>query len=600
MLPEGGKNNGEVLFRVFFIASVVDISLSHSAAGINGRIQLNKTAAFNLEQLLASNARPVRADDMAVKLYFKWDDFTRRKLQERDMRLVAAAAPSNLTLPAPPTPHPDPASARPAATIPSPTKGSLGRKRPLDDADATGAGAAVEREMLSRLASKSCLPQMTSNPSVGAAVAGATPWPLASHFHQDEEDTPNFPLKPSHSSSSTESASSSQMCEDVDELVLETGGGDGGNSVVGNSVVSGGGGGNSLATSIAPPFAFDHSYGIGASSHYVGASSVRPTTIYASPRDSPLPPYEFYESSDVTSAQFSARPATSAAAAIPAAVEPPAYTGFIAPPFTQVEDKDNVRSGAFIVANAGFAGGAGIDELKGAVGMKIENGGDGGNGGVTKFSPTRKRLSSTQKSERAPSDGGNENQISHDAAAVTAAGDISSSVSATATSAASTAAAAVDAGGRSPVKKAKKTKAKEIPQDAVDGYSGPDPRHYDSTRGMEVATDFILPDLRQLVTNWAKYEIKRMRKKKNVDNSDNNSDEDDSDFGICLANWRRYVLERPSFAQSFADSTTDCFPVTDCQLTDDERWDELERSVANLLPFSFVNVFSLMLMARMI
>ena len=96
MLPEGGKNNGEVLFRVFFIASVVDISLSHSAAGINGRIQLNKTAAFNLEQLLASNARPVRADDMAVKLYFKWDDFTRRKLQERDMRLVAAAAPSSV------------------------------------------------------------------------------------------------------------------------------------------------------------------------------------------------------------------------------------------------------------------------------------------------------------------------------------------------------------------------------------------------------------------------------------------------------------------------------------------------------------------------
>ena len=51
-------------------------------------------------------------------------------------------------------------------------------------------------------------------------------------------------------------------------------------------------------------------------------------------------------------------------------------------------------------------------------------------------------------------------------------------------------------GAATSVKKSKKAKAKEIPQDAVDGYSGPDPRSYDSTRGRVVETDFLLPDLR--------------------------------------------------------------------------------------------------------
>ena len=56
-------------------------------------MQLNKTAAFNVEKLLAYNKNPVPMDEMGMKLYYKHDEFLRRKIRKRkNNRLSMLAA----------------------------------------------------------------------------------------------------------------------------------------------------------------------------------------------------------------------------------------------------------------------------------------------------------------------------------------------------------------------------------------------------------------------------------------------------------------------------------------------------------------------------
>ena len=67
-----------------------------------------------------------------------------------------------------------------------------------------------------------------------------------------------------------------------------------------------------------------------------------------------------------------------------------------------------------------------------------------------------------------------------------------------------------------------------------------DPRTYDCKKGVRVVSDLTPLDVKRLLDNWVKYELKQ-RKKKTTDAPDNENHDDDDNLGIELTNWRSKV-----------------------------------------------------------
>jgi len=194
-------------------AKVEDSALEPLARdeSFSGRVQLNKTAAFNVEKLLAYNKNPVPMDEMGMKLYYKHDEFLRRKIRKRkNNRLSMLAAEEAGAL----------VAKNALESAPSLRKRSI---EALVD-NSTSTSAAELQKISSRISSKSCLPQVKSAAAVvDSARALVSPsakyernsslsddLASVSGFRRDEDRATVVPVHLSRSTSSTESAASSK------------------------------------------------------------------------------------------------------------------------------------------------------------------------------------------------------------------------------------------------------------------------------------------------------------------------------------------------------------------------------------------------------
>ena len=101
---------------------------------------------------------------------------------------------------------------------------------------------------------------------------------------------------------------------------------------------------------------------------------------------------------------------------------------------------------------------------------------------------------------------------------------------------------ASDSAAASAKKTKKSSRPKVIPQTPVDGYAKEDPRPYDPERGKLLHLDLQFLNVRKLVSNWVKYEMKVAKSNKKKSSSTSSSTADDADMGIYLDNWRSLLL----------------------------------------------------------
>jgi len=364
------------------------------------RVQLNKTAVFNVKQLLNYNMKPHPLNEMGVKIYYKYNSFIRRKLQAYSNRLPSAK------------------SANPITSVNSGGSFSgIGQKRGFAEiADETSLMSAAKR-----VAAKSCLPQMHK-----ISEGPSTHLNQATHA-RNTGAVQHGPISP-RSSSSTESAASSQMCEDTEAVPESHSRRDGG------------------ATGGAAPFSRP-SYSDVASAHPRGDGDWQRESLSTSAVSAPH-------------ADAASRQADS-----------------------------------------------------GRISEKL----------------------------RDPSVAQNSTQTSATTSLALLA-DSAMAQAADTTISADTSIIASDSAAASAKKTKKSSRPKVIPQTPVDGYAKEDPRPYDPERGKLLHLDLQFLNVRKLVSNWVKYEMKVAKSNKKKSSSTSSSTADDADMGIYLDNWRSLLL----------------------------------------------------------
>lgn len=441
---------------------------------VTGRSQLNKTTLFNVEKLLGYNSRPCRLDEMGVKLYFKYNDYRRKQLLSRQFRDRA-----NTSLP----------------TMSFADDLHVHRKRPFAEvADDSSLVSASKRENLAaRVASKSCLPRVVkfAEDHLECLEAGGGGVDRGS------------PLQHPHSSSSTESASSSQMAEEVEAAPEPVA-----HREVARSATS------ASASDTAMEVGVDHS----AAQQFplTASDSLNQSLDHRREAEQHVVSSSFLEDSraDLNSTVLSVTSALAYAA------DNRTRCSSHLEVKEEAENNNALRSVMTIPSTEKPS--VSSDEPGCAATTSSAN------------SPTVAN----------PSEAVAASEISHAATAATVAPSTKSAAITAKVTASNSKTSSTSSSGE----KKKKTKPmpKEIPQVPVAGYDRADPRSYDEVSGgCLVAPKLQFLDKGLLVNCWLKYEDK-LRRKNNLSPSEN-----DADYDIFLDNWRSLVSDT-----TLADSST--------------------------------------------